>query len=454
MLDADSYVADVCHAGDTKMTQVAPHHFRLTFAKGVNRKGFFVRFAAAADETELLRGQEVFTAASEHWQKFWQSGGAIDLSGSTDARANELERRIVLSQYLMAVNCAGNAPPQETGLTFNSWFGKSHLEMHWWHAAHWALWGRLDLLERSSAWYDKVLPLAHATAKMQGYRGARWPKMVGPDGRESPSGVGVFLVWQQPHPIYYAELCYRQKPNRETLERYREIVYATADFMASYAHWDEATKRFVLGPPLIPAQEHYNPRTTLNPPYELEYWHWALGVAREWRKRLGEPPDADWDNVYANISRLPVTDGVYDTAEGVWVDTDHPSHLMALGFLPGDLAEAPIMRRTLAKVMDSWKWDKTWGWDYPMTAMTAARVGEPETAIDALLMDVPKNRYLANGHNHQDSRLPIYLPGNGGLLAVTAMMAAGWDGAPERHAPGFPDNGKWEVKWEGLQRMP
>jgi hypothetical protein len=89
-----------------------------------------------------------------------------------------------------------------------------------------------------------------------------------------------------------------------------------------------------------------------------------------------------------------------------------------------------------------------------MTAMTAARIGEPETALDALLMDVPKNRYLVNGHNYQDDRLPIYLPGNGGLLAVTAMMAAGWDGAPERHAPGFPDNGKWQVRWEGLQKMP
>jgi hypothetical protein len=453
-LDSDSYVADVCYAGDSKLTQVAPHHFELKFAKGPTRKGFFVRFAPVADETKLPGGQEVFTASSDYWQTFWQSGGAIDLAGSTDPRAKELERRIVLSQYLMAVNCAGNGPPQETGLTFNSWFGKSHLEMHWWHAAHWALWGRLELLERSVAWYDKVLPLARETAKMQGYRGARWPKMVGPDGRESPSGVGVFLVWQQPHPIYYAELCYRQKATQETLERYREIVYPTADFMASYAHWDEAAKRFVLGPPLIPAQEHYDPKTTFNPPYELEYWHWALGIAREWRKRLGEEPDTDWDRVYEGLSPLPIIDGVYATAEGVWVDTDHPSHLMALGFLPGERVAPAIMRRTLARVMKSWKWDKTWGWDYPMTAMTAARVSEPETAIDALMMNVPKNRYLANGHNHQDDRLPIYLPGNGGLLAVTAMMAAGWDGAPERHAPGFPDNGKWQVRWEGLQKMP
>jgi hypothetical protein len=453
-LDSDSYVVDVLYDPSTLFNEVARNHFVLQPSSDARTFEFVVRFSPTASEIALPIVAETQIAAAKHWQEFWENGGAIELLGSADPRAQELERRIVLSQYLMAVNCAGNAPPQETGLTFNSWFGKSHLEMHWWHAVHWALWNRLDLLERSFAWYEKVLPLARATAKMQGYRGARWPKMVGPDGRESPSSVGVFLIWQQPHPIYYAELCYRQKPTHETLERYREIVYATADFMTSYAHWDERAKRFVLGPPLIPAQEHYDPRTTFNPPCELEYWHWALGVAREWRKRLGEQSDPDWDHVYKNISRLPVTDGVYDTAEGVWVDIDHPSHLMALGFLPGHLAEAPIMRRTLVKVMDTWKWDKTWAWDYPMTAMTAARIGEPETALDALLMDVPKNRYLVNGHNYQDDRLPIYLPGNGGLLAVTAMMAAGWDGAPERHAPGFPDNGKWQVRWEGLQKMP
>ena len=70
-------------------------------------------------------------------------------------------------------------------------------------------------------WYSGILPMARATARRQGYRGARWPKMVGPDGRESPSGIGVFLIWQQPHPIYLAELVYRANPNRRVLEKYR-----------------------------------------------------------------------------------------------------------------------------------------------------------------------------------------------------------------------------------------
>jgi len=72
-------------------------------------------------------------------------------------------------------------------------------------------------------------------------------------------------------------------------------------------------------------------------------------------------------------------------------------------------------------------------------------------AVDALLMDKPANGYLPNGHNFQSRGLPVYLPGNGTLLTTVAMMCAGWDGAPERNAPGFPNNGQWKVKWEGLK---
>lgn len=48
------------------------------------------------------------------------------------------------------------------------------------------------------------------------------------------------------------------------------------------------------------------------------------------------------------------------------------------------------MRNTLVHVMNNWDWKDTWGWDYPLIAMSAVRLNEPELAIAALLMDVPK----------------------------------------------------------------
>jgi hypothetical protein len=134
--------------------------------------------------------------------------------------------------------------------------------------------------------------------------------------------------------------------------------------------------------------------------------------------------------------------------------SDHPSMLGAFGILPdGSFVDREIMRRTLADVRRHWDWPTTWGWDYPMMAMTAARLNDPAAAVDTLMMDSGKNRYLPNGHCFQSDGLPLYLPANGGLLYAVGMMAAGWDGAPNRLAPGFPD-ARWRVRCEGLRAAP
>lgn len=455
--ETDEYQVAINWSGAASFTTEKPHTFLLNPNGTQNTLTFVAGFSARSSPASLPDAGAVFTASATHWQKFWSAGSAVELSDSRDARAPELERRVVLSQYLTAIQCSGSRPPQETGLTVNSWYGKFHLEMHWWHAAHFALWNRLPLLEKSLGWYDKILPGARDLARSQGYGGARWPKMVGPEGRDSPSPVGPLLIWQQPHPVFYAELCYQTRPNRPTLERYRQIVFESAEFMSSYAYFEQARGRYVLGPPLIPAQENHPARETWNPTFELAYWAYALGVAQRWRERLGMKRKAEWDRVIASLSALPVRDGVYLAHENCPQtysarNYDHPSMLAALGMLSGAGVDRETMRRTLRKVMKEWKWDTTWGWDYPLTAMTAARLGEPQLAVDALLMSTEKNRYLPNGHNWQRPNLPCYLPGNGGLLYAIAMMATGWQGSPTGHAPGFPSDGSWTVRAENFNK--
>jgi hypothetical protein len=458
-LDADTYQARATWTGTATVTNPEPHQFVVAPAEADTFE-FVAAFSSGGTTTSSFRTSS--DSARHYWNRFWSAGGAIDLSRSTDPRWRELERRIVLSQYLTAIQSWGRYPPQESGLTFNSWEGKFHLEMHWWHAAHFALWNRLLLLETSLGYYRHILDAAQGTAKRQGYRGARWPKMTSPTGAESPSSVGPFLIWQQPHPIFYAELVHRQRGDRATLERFRDVVFETAEFMASYAHWDQATSRYVLGPPLQCAQEEFPKDRTFNCTFELAYWRWGLEAAQKWRERLGMTREPQWDKVLAGLSPLPREQDKYlfaESATGTYSDKklwakDHPTVTAAYGLLPPTRhVDRETMRRTLDWIWANWDWPDTWGWDYPMVAMSAARLGQPERAIDALLRDTSKNVYRINGHNHQRPGLTIYLPGNGGLLYATAMMAAGWDGAPARHAPGFPAKG-WVVRWEGLRRAP
>lgn len=459
-LDQDSYTVVSQWSTGATLTTGAKHEYVILPVKAVDSLDVVCGFSRgnlrAHDLPAFVRAK---AASREYWHAFWKSGGAIDLSASKDPRWFELERRIVLSQYLTAIQDAGEYPPQETGLTYNSWNGKFHLEMHWWHEAHFALWNRVQLLEKSLGWYQTILPRAEATARKQGYDGARWPKMTDPSGNESPSSIGPFLIWQEPHPIFYAELCHRAHPGLATLEKFKNIVFQTAQFMASFATWDARTERYVLGPVLQCAQEIFPKNKTLNPTFELAYWRWGLETAQLWRERLGLKREVKWDSVLTHLAQPAVGEDKYFFTETMpdsytnpkWVH-DHPSVIGALSFLPGPGIERETMRRTLDWVWNNWNWTSTWGWDYPMIAVCAARLGEPARAVDALLLDTPKNHFGPNGHVYQRPGLTVYLPANGGLLYAVAMMAAGWDGAPHRNAPGFPDDGNWNVQWEKLER--
>ena len=424
----------------------------------------------AADDLPMQTSAEILADTARYWQQFWQTGASISFEGTKDPRATELERRIVLSQYLIAINSAGDTPPAETGLMLNSWRGKFHLEMHWWHAACLPLWGHPGLLARSLQWYESIRPQALATAQRQGYAGVRWPKQTDPSGVETPSSIGTFLIWQQPHPIYLAELIYRAQPSPEVLTRYAGLIKDTADFMASVAVLGD-DGYYHLREPLVPAQESYarDRATTSDPTFELAYWAFALRTAATWFARLADVdpgfalPDsvATWQKVAAKIWRpepkdLPGHVGVYPAiaVPPYTIRTDHPSMLAALGVIPAtELIDQSVMALTLADITDTdWEWESTWGWDYAVGAMTAIRLGMPEVAMNWLLLARGKNEYLPNGHNYQTPALPIYLPGNGGLLTAIALAAGGWDNGPTQPAPGFPQD--WHVQAEGFIRSP
>ncbi len=456
--------------------EVGRHQFQIVPRATSRVLLFVVSFHGGAAHLPPPEATDVFAASIAHWDRFWRTGAAVDFSGSTDPRAAELERRVVLSQYLAAVQLAGAVPPQESGLTCNTWYGKHHTEMIWWHAAHFALWGHDELLARNLEWYVAQLPAARDLAASRGLRGARWAKMTGPELRESPGG-NPLIVWNQPHPIYLAELLYRNAPTAATLARWRELVLESADCLAAMSHRDPATGEYGLGPPLWIAQEIHDPATSANPSFELAYWRWALGVAQQWRERLGLAGDAHWDEVIAHLAPLPRKDGLYvalgstpDTWDNLASRHDHPTMLAPLGLLPGGpTVDRATMDRTLDAVLSRWDWEtKIWGWDYPLIAMTATRLGRPADAVSILLRDGPNNRYLPNGHCPQRSdearpagvrtgkprmEIAAYLPANGALLSAVALMVAGWDGCAGPF-PGFPQDGTWRIRAEGLKPLP
>ncbi len=456
-LEDTRFYVSIQSGSNADFMEVENHKYILSSSDGSDEIEFSTLFSEEMYENELPLLAETHENNSDSWTDFWKSGGTVDFSLCKDERAKELERRVVLSQYITKISGSGYYPPQETGLTFNSWYGKFHLEMVWWHSAQFANWQRSQYMEQQLDYFFSIYDVAEFTAKKQGYEGVRWPKMIDPKGQNSPSSVGSYLIWQQPHPIYFAEQLYRENSSPEVLEKYKKLVFATAEFMADFPIFNDEEGVYDLAPPLIPAQEHWSRETTYNPPFELAYWNWGLTIAQKWKERLGEPINEKWEDVRNNLPEPVAIDGLYmgiaNAPDSYTLQSnmrDHPMVLGTLGILPlWDKVDEEIMRNTLKVVMEKWSWDDTWGWDYPMTAMCATRLLEPEIALEALLMDVQKNTYLINGHNYQDQRLRIYQPGNGGLLKAVALMCAGWEGC-EVDNPGFPKDGNWNVKWENL----
>ena len=393
------------------------------------------------------------------WENFWRNSGIIDFSGAKDRRARELERRMVLSLYLSRIQGCGYLPPAETGLTLNSWYGRFHLEMHAWHSAYLPLFNNADLLKKSLNWYNKILPQARENAAKNGYRGARWPKMVDFRGVDCPSPIATLLIWQQPHILCMLELIFRQTKDFTLLSEYWEIVKESVDFICDFLYYSETDGKYHIIAPIIPAQEEHDPRVVKNPCFELEYFRFGIDIGLKWANRMNniQPPDK-WAVVYANMAEPSLKDGLYpahencpDTFENF--NRDHPSMLGAYGLIPGERIDKDAMLQTLKKVIDCWELETMWGWDFAMMAMTATRLGLPDLAIDLLLMDTPKNAYVISGNNFQKTRadLPLYLPGNGSFLLALAMMTAGYDGSEEM--PGIPKNGMLDIEFENIGMM-
>ena len=250
---------------------------------------------------------------------------------------------------------------------------------------------------------------------------------------------------------------YRQKPNRETLEKWREVVFSTAEFLASFAYYHPEKDEYVLGPPIVPVSENTPYAETFNPTFELGYWRYGLKVAKEWYNRLNIDVPTKIDSVYHQLSPYPVEDSLYVLYEGIpdmWTKYtfEHPAIIGIYGMLPGDDVDKVILEKTFDKILSTWNFKRIWGWDFPMLAITAACLGRPELAVALLLHD----NYIFDEHGlayGEGSPYP-YFPSNGGLLTAIAMMAEGWDGSGDVTAPGFPKDSSWKIKYENFHKFP
>ena len=112
--------------------------------------------------------------------------------------------------------------------------------------------------------------------------------------------AGPWILWQQPHPLSFAEMAYRADPSAATLARYNQTVHDTAEFMADFVLQAPPTSAgcYSLGAPMFTAEiESFEGRPATEAKdgtFELVYWRFGLHVASKWRQRLALPAEPRW----------------------------------------------------------------------------------------------------------------------------------------------------------------
>lgn len=372
-----------------------------------------VIYLSAKNNLELFFGLER-EKESNNLNEYWDVLKDVILDNE------ELNRRMVLSLYLMKVNTLGILPPAETGLTCNSWYGKFHLEMHLLHHLGLIYFGAGKEVLKSMQYYLDTYNSALVRAKEQGYLGARYPKMTDITGKDSPSHIGCLLVWQAPHIITMLSAL---KQNGYDISEFNQVLEFVADFIASF--YVKVGDYYLLDKPLIPAQECYLCDVVESPLFETEYLRFGLVEA----KKLLNKTKPLWEDIIAKAITPKIEEGVYQadiTNLRHYEDyaNDHPSVLMAYSFFKSERMKKDLVLNTMNKVLNSFDLYSMWGWDFPILAMVYHNCDLDDKANEMLLLDTPKNKYLKNGHNPQGSRedLPLYLPGNGALLLAIMLI--------------------------------
>lgn len=107
-------------------TTLTAHRYTLTPLSETSSFSFTANFSPDKWVPSLPAG--IQKKNIQDWKEYWEEGGFIDLTPSSNPNATELQRRIIQSQYHVRVNSAAKGQsPQESGLMNNGWYGR-HLK--------------------------------------------------------------------------------------------------------------------------------------------------------------------------------------------------------------------------------------------------------------------------------------------------------------------------------------
>jgi protein-glucosylgalactosylhydroxylysine glucosidase len=133
MRDTDKYYMLIWR-NSAELREINSYLYFLEPIRSDSICSFSFQFMKSLETGRMQNFGETEEASRRSWNKFWSTVGTFNYSGGTDRGSVVTEERIKISLYCTKIQCIVPHSREDIYLTYNNWFGKFNLELHWWLA--------------------------------------------------------------------------------------------------------------------------------------------------------------------------------------------------------------------------------------------------------------------------------------------------------------------------------
>lgn len=131
--DIDNYYMLIWR-NSAELEEINPYLYFLDPHRSDSIFSFSFQFMKSLETGRMQNFGETEEASRRSWNKYWSTVSALNYPEFTDASSEVTEKRNRISLYCTRIQCIVPHSREDIYLTYNNWFGKFNLELHWWLA--------------------------------------------------------------------------------------------------------------------------------------------------------------------------------------------------------------------------------------------------------------------------------------------------------------------------------
>jgi hypothetical protein len=131
--DIDNYYMLIWR-NSAELEEINPYLYFLDPHRSDSIFSFSFQFMKNLETGRMQNFGETEEASRRSWNKYWSTVSALNYPEFTDASSEVTEKPNRISLYCTRIQCIVPHSREDIYLTYNNWFGKFNLELHWWLA--------------------------------------------------------------------------------------------------------------------------------------------------------------------------------------------------------------------------------------------------------------------------------------------------------------------------------